>query len=289
VTTKGSPGDWSRDEAEKLFLDQLETIERAIRFACRNRSIPDDDAEDFASYVKLKLVENDYGVIRKHERHSNFAAFISIVIQRLLLDYRNAQWGKWHASAAAKRIGEPAMTIEALLHRDGRSIEEIIPLILRRWPELTRGVVESIAEQLPRRNRRPRAVGEEIAAALPGATASSVHERAFESERSELSRRIASVVRATMRNLDERDRLICRLRFEGGLSIAEIARLLQTEPKPLYRRMQRALALLRNALEAQGIGIEETDEVLSTRDTDLDFGFAPAPSTTDPTPEEEGS
>jgi RNA polymerase sigma factor (sigma-70 family) len=267
--------DRSRPEAERLFLDQLETIERAIRFACRNRSLPNDDTEDFASYVKLKLLEDDYAIIRKHDRNSSFPAFISVVIQRLLLDYRIAQWGKWHASAVAKRLGEPALTIETMLYRDNRSIEEIVPLVLRRWPDLTRHGIERLAALLPDRTPRPRMVGQELAASAAEFAEHDIHELAFEEERLAMSRRIATVVRGTLKGIEDGDRLICRLRFEGGMSVADIARLLRVEQKPLYKRVQRVLTLLRRNLEKDGIKAEDVHDVLSSRSTDLDFGFAP--------------
>jgi RNA polymerase sigma factor (sigma-70 family) len=261
------------DDHEKLFLEQLGTIERAIRFACHRHALRDEEAEDFASAVKLKLIENDYAVIRKHERCSSFAAYIAVVVRRLLLDYRIAQWGKWHASAEAKRFGEPALTIETLLYRDGRTIDEIVPLLLRRWPDLTRARIDAIAHALPQRTRRARLVAIDLAADTIGADDMSVHEMAFEADRLELSTRVAAIVRGTMKELDEHDRLIFRLRFEGAMSIAEISRTLCVEQKPLYRRLQRALARIRSRLENAGIAAEDVNEILSARGTDLDFGF----------------
>jgi RNA polymerase sigma factor (sigma-70 family) len=260
------------EKPEELFLEQLETIERAIRFACRRAMLSEEDAEDFASCVKLKLIEKDYAVIRKHERRSSFAGFISVVVQRMLLDYRIGQWGKWHASAEAKRLGEPAITIEAMFCRDGRTIDEVLPLLIRRWPDLTRQSAENIARQLPARGPRPRAVNldlvsETLAAFTPRDDA------VFESDRAEVAARIAAIVRNTMDELHEHDRLIFRLRFEGSMSVAEVSRTLCIEQKPLYRCLQRALTLLRKRLEEAGIGAADAEEVLGSRDADLDFGF----------------
>lgn len=257
------------ESPEKLFLIELESIERAIRFACRRGSLRDDDADDFASYAKLKLIEKDYAVIRKYERRSSFAAFISVVVQRMLLDYRIGQWGKWHASAEAKRIGEPAITIEAMLYRDGRTIDEMLPMLMRRWPEVTRASIDAVVRRLPTRAPRLRAVDLETV----GDTIAVSSEPPFQSERTDLARRIASVVRETMNNLDEHDRLIFRLHFEGGMSVADVSRTLRLEQKPLYRRLQRALLLLRKHLEAAGVSSGDAEEILSSRNTDLDFGF----------------
>ncbi|HUR79580.1 MAG TPA: sigma-70 family RNA polymerase sigma factor [Thermoanaerobaculia bacterium] len=260
------------EDAKKLFLEQLEAIDHAIRFVCRRASLRDHDAEDFASTVKLKLIDHDYAVIRKHDGRSSFRGYIGVVVQRLLLDHRNAEWGKWHASAEAKRIGEPAITIEAMLHRDGHTIEEILPTLLRRWPELTREKIDGIVRALPPRSARPRTVELDLAAETVGDDATTVHDAAFEADRNAVSQRASAIVRETMKEFEERDRLIVRLHYEG-MSVADIARVLCIEQKPLYRRQKRALARLRARLEAAGIDAEDAKEWLSSRSADLDFGF----------------
>lgn len=260
-------------EAEQLFLQELSTIERAIRFTCRRGGMSDDDADDFASCVKLKLIDNDYAIIRKYDRRSTFAAYISVVVQRLLLDYRIHLWGKWHASAEAKRLGEPAMTIEALIHRDGRPVDEVMPMLLRRWPELTRTRVEEILHRLPTRAQRPRDVELELASEEIGTTAEQILEDAFAHEREERARKVGAIVRATFARLCEDDRVILRLHFEGAMNVADIARLLSLPQKPLYRRVGRALRTLRKHLERAGFDLPEARALLSHRGIDFDFGF----------------
>lgn len=267
---------------EKLFLEQLETINGAIRFVCHSGGLRDQDAEDFKSIVHLKLIENDYAILGKHDPRSSFRGYIAVVVHRLLLDYRNSQWGKFHASAEAKRLGEPAITIEAMLHRDGRTIDEVLPALIRRWPELTRERVEQVEAALPMRTRRPRAVEIDLAADTVGADEVTVEDAAFEADRQELANRIAAIMRETTKELDERDRLIFRLHFDGGMSVADISRLLRVEQKPLYRRLKRAVAKTRARLERAGISAEEANEVLSARGVDLDFGFSGG--STDPRP-----
>jgi len=261
---------------EPFFLNELPTIERAIRFACRRGSLRHDEADEFDSYVKLKLIDDDYAILRKFDGRSSFAGFISVVVHRLLLDYRIAQWGKWHSSAQARRLGEPAITIEALLIRDRLSLDEALPALQRRWPELTRRGVEEIIAVLPPRPPRPRTVDVDEAVEMIGANG--VDETAFQSDRLKLSRRVAEVVRRSMNGLEERDRVIFRLHFDGGLSLAQISRVLQMDQKPLYRRLQRALHTIRQSLEAEGFTAADASEILASRCTDLDFGFS-APTT----------
>lgn len=236
--------------------------------------------------MKLKLIENDYSVLRKHDRRSSFAAFISVVVQRLLLDYRIAQWGKWHASAEAKRLGDRAIAIEAMLYRDGRTVDEVLPVVQRRWPEVTHAEIEDLTRRLPRRLPRPRAVPVDLAAEEVGADTESVHAAAFERDRIELAQRVNAIVRSVINEIGEHDRAVFRLHFDGGMSIAEIARTLHVEQKPLYRRVQRILAHLRSRLEAEGIGEAEANELLTARCTGLDLDLAGAVGPRRSSPEE---
>lgn len=63
-----------------------------------------------------------------------------------------------------------------------------------------------------------------------------------------------AAVESALAQLAPPDRLILRLRFEEDLSVPEIARLLgEDSPFRLYRRIEKVLAGLRNALEKSGI------------------------------------
>src|SRR5213595_2261932 len=141
-------------DARELLEANLDLIERVIRFTARRQRLEESECEEFASIVKLKLVENDYGVIRKFQGRSHLSTFITIVVKRMLLDYRIHHWGKWHASAEAKRLGDLAVDLEQLLLRDGRTIDEALPMLRGRYPDTTREMLEEIAERLPERRAR---------------------------------------------------------------------------------------------------------------------------------------
>lgn len=62
-------------------------------------------------------------------------------------------------------------------------------------------------------------------------------------------------IQAALARIDPEDRLLLRLRFEEGLSVPEVARVLHAgSPFRLYRRIERVLVLMRGHLEALGIG-----------------------------------
>src|SRR5438874_7414588 len=145
-------------DARALLEANLDLIERVIRFTARRQRLDESESEEFASIVKLKLVENDYAIIRKFEGRSHLATFVTIVVQRMLLDYRIHHWGKWHASAEAKRVGGPAVELEQLLHRDGRSLDEALAILRRNDESLTIESLRAIASRFPARKPRRRTV-----------------------------------------------------------------------------------------------------------------------------------
>jgi RNA polymerase sigma factor for flagellar operon FliA len=150
-------------DPEKLLLESLPDLERISAFVCRRSSVLGADAEDFHSWVRLRLIENDYAILRKFEARSTLRTYLAVVVQRLMLDYRNHQLGKWRPSAEAKRLGEVAVGLEMLLHRDRRSVDEAIATTEARHAEVSRAEIEAILRRLPQRAPRRREVAlEEI-------------------------------------------------------------------------------------------------------------------------------
>ena len=100
-----------------------------ISFVSSRHHLPGSEADDFGSHVKLKLIEDDYAILRKFEGRSNLRTYLTVVIQRLFLDYRIKAWGKWRPSAEAKRSGPVAILLERLTQRDGYGLEEAVELM----------------------------------------------------------------------------------------------------------------------------------------------------------------
>ena len=275
-----------RNEAEQLFLDHLNTIEKIIRFVATKAQLRDADAEDFASHVKLRLIEKDYQIIRRWEGRGSFPMYLSTVIHRLLLDHRVQLWGKWHASSEAKRLGQVAITLELALVRDGRSMAEALPLCRRLDPTITMPALEALAARLPKRLPKTRLVPLETAHTELNIPADSVSHHTFEAESSLLASSTADAVRAAMSKLSEDEQLLLRLRFGADMSVANIARSLGREQKGLYRRINRALKQLRRRLEIAGIKAASIDDIIVGCGNSIDFGLGientePRPSVTD--------
>ena len=255
---------------EALFLSQLGVIERVISFVSARRHLPGAEADDFESHVKLKLIENDYAVLRKFQGRSSLRTYLTVVIQRLFLDYRISAWGKWRPSAEATRAGEVAVLLERLTGRDGYGFEEACELMETNHQVIVpRSELEAIAGRLPSRTRR-RFESDEALAHVPS-DQPPLDDVIAEGERAATAARVAAALTAGMAGLDAQDRLVLALRFEDGRTVVEIARLLQLDQKGLYRRLERLMKELRAALQAHGVDAAAALEIFESAAVSIDW------------------
>jgi RNA polymerase sigma factor for flagellar operon FliA len=253
-----------REESGKaLFDSQLDVIERLIPFVSSRHHMPGIDLDDFDAHVKLKLIEDDYAILKKFEGRSNLRTYLTVVIQHLFLDYRIKAWGKWRPSAEAKRSGEIAILLERLMQREGYGFEEAFELMQTNHQiTMTRRELEAIAARLPHRLRRRF----ESDVALTGVAADqpSLDEIVGDHEREMTAARLESALNKAMAGLETQDRLIFELRYRDGQTIADIARALGLDQRALYRRVQRCLGALLTELQASGIDKAQATEILGS-------------------------
>lgn len=248
----------SRVSHEALFLAHLEPIEATIALICRKNRLSAEDAEEFRSQAFVKLIENDYDVLRRFEQRSSLRTYLAVVLQRVYLDFRNGQWGRWRPSAEARRLGRTAVALECLVVRDSLSVDEAIQVLAvsggtSESPDELREMAARFPSRLDRRTETEDALdGLPDRGLLPDdqAAARDMSERASRTKET-LDRAIAT--------LSTRDQLLIKLCFWDRLTVAEVARMCEWEQKPLYRRLQAALTTLRAYLEAEGLAGEASE------------------------------
>lgn len=250
-----------RRECEALLLEHLGWIRRTMEALCRRSGM--DDAEEFVSWGMLRLVEDDYAVLRRFRGESSVRTYLTVVVTMLHRDYRVRRWGRWRPSAAARRLGDDAVRLETLVHRDGFPLREAI-LLLRSRGERARSDRELAAlfGRLPRRGGRRR---EEPLAAIGPAMASEggADDGVTRDETAAERRGVGAMLDRAIEGLGVDERAVVRLRYWEGLSIADIARRLGVPQRPLYNRLARVLATLRRRLESEGVSREGTRELLA--------------------------
>ena len=257
--------------AEQLFLERLPLIERIIADSARRSSFLPQDAEDFGSWVKLRLLENDYRILRAHKGLSRLSTFLTTVIKNLARDYQDHRWGKYRPSARAKSLGAKAETLEKLLVRDGYELGEAVR-ILSTNPRFGASEDEllELATQLKPRQRR-RFVDAEVLETQ--GTNGDLEERADGDLHQRTQKRLEEIVEIALAKLSAQDFLILQLFYGEGMPISRIAKILRLEQRPLYRRREHCLNGLKEALLQAGIGWSEVRALLSWEDRNVRLPF----------------
>lgn len=248
---------------ESLFLAHLEWIEKVAAIVCHRHSVWGDDAEDFASAAKMKLIENDYEAIRKFRGESEFTTYLATVIVRLFHEHGRERWGRWRCSAAAERTGQLAKDLETLVYRDGFRLEEAGEK-LRTAGRTTASDAElaRLLARLPARSPlRPERADPGL---LDRAPADGPADGRVIADEAEARRRaIMAVLDRALDRLEPEERVIVRMHFADGRKVAEVARALRLEQKPLYRRIERVRTVLRGHLEAAGVSADDVRDLVA--------------------------
>jgi RNA polymerase sigma factor (sigma-70 family) len=243
---------------ESLFLDHLQAIEKIIAFISSRHGLRGADAEDFSSLVKLKLIENDYAVLRKFRGESTLPTYLAVVIASLYRDYRFHRWGRWRPSAMARAYGEDAVKLETLLYRDGYSITEAIHIIARQ-SSLDERTLRGLIAKLPVRDRmRPIEVdADTMTAEIDTASADTA-----DTQNVEARSRIEKSLNEAVDSLQPEDRTIIKMKFWSGMSVADISRIAGIPQKHLYRRIEKLSVSLRSHLRQAGVSSEDVRELI---------------------------
>lgn len=247
--------------SEELFLTHLRFIEKVATHVARRFRFSREETEDLVSWVKQKLCEDNYGIIRKFQSKSSFRTYLTTVINHLAQDYQNHLRGKWRPSAEAKRQGPLAVLLEQLLARDGFTFDQACKILrTNHHVEEPLEKLEELAGKLPHRNPPRRMVGEEELRERPG-TAPNPEQDLLNHDKAEKERKVLVLLRKVWAPLDGEDKLIVRM-WVSGFKIVAIAETLRLEQKSLYRRLEKIFKALRAELEKRGVTSDDVQGIL---------------------------
>jgi RNA polymerase sigma factor (sigma-70 family) len=261
---------------EETYLQHLRTIERIAAFVARRHRLEASEAEEFVQEVRVRLLDDDYAIIRKFEGRSTFSTYLTTVIGRLFTQWRVEQWGKWRPSAEAKRLGDKAVTLERLLSRDGFTWPEAVRVLTTpRESPYSIAELEAIYLRLPSRTPRPMVVSDDVIPDIVAVEDDGYHRMEAEDR--------ARAARHAMRTLDEliekmaaEDRLILQMRFWDERRVPDIARVLHLDQKKLYKRLERLFRDLRGELVSAGVRQEDIAGLLTAGDEEARRHLVPA-------------
>jgi RNA polymerase sigma factor (sigma-70 family) len=245
---------------EQLFLDNLAYIEKVVARTCHQCHLRTEEAEDFLGEVRLKIMADEYAVLRQFQGKSSLKSYLAIVIKNQMRDFQNRLWGKWRHSEMAKRLGPVALHLDRLLYRDRYTFDQAVQILRTNhkvemsWQELNQ-----IAAKLPARPPR-HWEGEEVLELLP-----STDDRpdASTNEREKKARRVRvlDALHKSLKTLPAEDQVILRMLLWNRFTVKQISQVLKLEQMPLYKRIQKAKEHLRREMERQGIRKEDIEDL----------------------------
>jgi RNA polymerase sigma factor (sigma-70 family) len=243
---------------EALFVENLPVLERAVASFGRRYGMSVDETADLASSIKLRIVQDGYAVLAKFRGESSLSTYLTVVVTMYAREHQVAERGRWRPSAEALRRGTEAVRLETLIHQKGHSLAEAAAVMRSRGDtRLTDTELGDLLRQLPRRGpMRPTVVGEDVAANMAAVDELATREAA------EMRAGVEQVLAQCMAVLSLEDRLLLKLRFWQQSSVADAARILGVEQRPLYRRLEKLMQDLRARLMDAGVTGGDIRELL---------------------------
>jgi len=235
------------EHPDQLLVSQLSLIDDVVAIVVRRHRLSPQDRDDFCSIVRLRLIENDYAVLRQFRGQSSLRTYLLVVITRLVLDYTNAEWGKWRASSQARRLGLTAVRLERAIWRDQLSVDAACASLAAAGIRLTPSEASTMLERIPSRTPR-RHIPADHLDSVPAKGAAPDAELWSQAGRIALTMLQSAVMR-----LGAAERRLLKLRFRDRVSVADVARRYGVDQKALYRRFDGILGRLRVDLESQGV------------------------------------
>lgn len=261
-----------------LLKQHVPLIERVVASACRRRSVFDEEAEDIRQEVLLKLAEDDCAALARFRGESSLETWITTIAVHRCDDEIRRRRGRWRLSATARRLGYPAICLEWCVERDGLEYEQAVAKLQAEGVVRSREELDAIWPRLPHRPGRVFVATDEVA---EPASADDPERRARDREREQRSLRFERALPEVLATLPAEDRLILQRLFLDGRTIAQVARELGLEQRPLYRRRDRLLGDLRKELTARGPTWPESDRPVAGEGSVAGSGSAWKPNARD--------
>lgn len=258
-----------RRDAERLFLEHLDLINRAATSAARRSGFSPEDIEDFVSVVHSKLIADDYAVVRQHRGTSQLSTYLTTVVHHAFQDWRNQQWGRFRPSTRAKQMGPLAIQLEQLLVRDQLDLDVAIGMLRHRSDlDASEDELHRLAAELPVRLQRVM-VSEGTLVDQPASDSQAADRRLEEDRWSDTAERAHRTLGQALGQLEPQERLLLKMHYGDGRNLATVARTLGLDQRGLYTQKDRSLRRLKQAFDSENLTWEEVRDILGWSETPI--------------------
>jgi len=252
-------------EYARFVEENIRIIDQAIKCICRRHNLPVEEAEEFAAETRYKLVENDYKIVREFKGKSSIKTYLFTVINRLFIDKKRASQGRWRASEKAKQLGNVAIKLDELLHKDNYSLEEAYRMLQINYNvTLSEEELDRIFHKI-NKERTPRIKEEcedEIVSAIPD-PGMRPDEEVEKKKLEKATEKLSVLVDEISGTLDENDRLALKMKFQDDHSISAISRCLGISRSNIEKRLKGILhEFKKRILASEGINQNDVAEII---------------------------
>jgi len=248
------------DDPRAWLETNVAAIKALVTQVSRCRRLARQDEQELLSIVWAHLAKDDYRVLRRYKGVGSVHTYLRVVVERLVLDMRTANWGKWRPSARARRLGADAVLFERLILRDGHTAAHAEDVLRRvSGASVPAEFSRTVAGFGPRGRRRFVALDE---VANDAQSASDPFAEVVDGQRARRGAAVGHQLARALDTLPVQDQLLVRLRHERGLKVSAIAAMLGLDQKQLYRRLDAIHASLRATLSRTGTSAHEALDVI---------------------------
>ena len=242
---------------KRFYEAHLELIDQIVRGVGRRFRLRPDELDDLRSAIHLKIIENDYEVLRRFQNQSSLKTYLTTVVVHHFFDALHAKHGKWRASEEAKRLGPVAVLLERLTVRDGIPFDQAVRLLqINHHVKETEAELDAYFRAFPIRPPRQEVSDDALGHRRAPARADDALEQR---EKTRRITRVKAVLALAMAGLMAKDQLLMQMIFRDAMRVSQVARLLKLELKPLYRHLDKLKRQLRETLEANGVTAEDLE------------------------------
>lgn len=256
-------------EAKRKVLEHWQRLDALAR-----RRFPKDEnlAHEGLLYVMDRLEADGWRRVCAWQGLGQFLSFLTTLTARLLTDFTRERFGHLRPPVWLAKMPDPLWDAAyRLLAVEHYPAHEAVEWLLGRYPERERWFIEEVVHTIRKRCRiesQPvervalnndivdggpapdaplmiKEMSEALQAYLQGESEAPTSPRVFE---------LLSRLREHL-HLSEEDRLLLRLRFQDGMTVQAIARLLHLQGDP-YKRMNKLIAELRRTCQRVGFYLE---------------------------------
>ena len=262
------------EEAKRKVLEHWQRLDALAR-----RRFPKDEnlAHEGLLYVMDRLEAESWRRVCAWQGLGEFLSFLTLLTARLLTDFSRVRFGHLRPPVWLAKKQDPLWDAAyRLLAVEHYPAHEAVEWLLGRYPERERWFIEEVVSTIRKRCRIESQAVERVQ--LNDAHLDIVDERLAPDaqlmiEDQEMSEALQAYLQGEAEvptsprvsellsrlrehlHLSEEDRLLLRLRFQDGMTVPAIARLLHLQGDP-YKRMNKLIAELRRACQRVGFYLE---------------------------------